>query len=69
MMEEAPFEFQVDTFGNYDGDFFSLNDNGFDFDHTQLEQCNFDGVPELPEVPGLSPDTSLKVHTYIYFVL
>lgn len=67
-MQEVPFEFQVDTFENYDGDLFSLNNSGLDFEHTQLDQYNFDGVPGLPEVPALSPDTSLKVNTHIYYL-
>lgn len=63
-MDDIPFEFQADSFGHYGGDLLSCNDHGYDFGSTQLNQLDFDVVPECfaQEVPGLSPDTSLKVY-------
>lgn len=63
-MDEIPFGFQADSFGHYDENLLSCDDHGYDFRGTQLEQFNFDVAPECfdQEVPGLSPDTSLKVY-------
>jgi len=64
-MDEAPFDFQLDSFGTNAEDLFSMNDNAFDFVNTDWENYNFESVPELP---GLSPDTSLKVYQIPYDV-
>lgn len=63
-MEESPFDFQPNPFETYEADLFSCNGNAFAFDNAEEQPSNFRYMLESHEqelIPGLSPDTSLKV--------